>query len=97
MAEESPCCKCCKCRKCCKLCESDPHHPTPHTLECPTYDHDLRVAVKTLREAVFALRRAFEGSWNLRDPHDPEVSYSVDKWLEMRADRLDGVDSGRGL
>ena len=99
MSEEFPCCECC---------ESDPYHPDFHTIDCPTCDghkftpreliaHDREVAVKTLREAVFALRRAFEGSWNLRDPHDPEVSYSVDRWLEVRADRLDGVDSGRGL
>ena len=97
MSEEFPCCECC---------ESDPYHPALHTIDCPTCDghkftpreliaHDREVAVKTLREAVFALRRAFEGSWNLRDPYDPAVFYSVDRWLEVRADRFDRLDRGR--
>src|SRR5690606_22282699 len=46
--------------------------------------HDAEVArkvkVETLREAVADMRRAWEGSWNLRDPRDPEVAYSVDVW-----------------
>ena len=49
-----------------------------------------------LREAVVDMRRAWEGSWNLRDPRDPEVAYSVDVWLDRRADRIEkGSDDGR--
>lgn len=47
-----------------------------------------QIKAEALREAVADMRRAREGSWNLRDPRDPEVAYSVDVWLEVRADRI---------
>lgn len=49
---------------------------------------ERRAAERALREAVADMRRAREGSWNLRDPRNPEVAYSVDVWLEVRANRL---------
>lgn len=48
---------------------------------------------EALREAVRDARAAWEGSWNLRDPRDPDVAYSIDRWLEVRADRIEkGAD-----
>lgn len=46
-------------------------------------------AADGLREAAQAMRAAKEPyHWNLRDPRDPETSYSPDVWLEVRAERL---------
>ena len=52
-------------------------------------EHDKRVAARALRAAVGDMRARWEGHWNLRDPRDPEVSYSVDVWLEVRADHIE--------
>src|SRR5690606_40312794 len=43
---------------------------------------------EALRDAVRDMRTARNGSWNLPDPLDPEVAYSVDVWLEVRANRI---------
>ena len=43
---------------------------------------------EALRDAVRDMRAARNGSWNLPDPLDPEVAYSVDVWLEVRANRI---------
>lgn len=48
----------------------------------------VHVVAEALEEAATAMRAAWEGNWNLRDPQDPEVAYSVDRWLEVRAARL---------
>lgn len=59
-------------------------------------DGKAKWQAEALREAVVDMRRAWEGSWNLRDPRDPEVFYSVDVWLDRRADRIEkGSDDGR--
>ena len=51
---------------------------------------------EALREAVRDARATWEGNWNLRDPRDPDVAYSVDRWLEIRADRIEkGSDDER--
>src|SRR5690606_20259322 len=48
---------------------------------------------EALRDAVRDMRAAWRGSWNLHDPLDPEVAYSVDVWLEVRANRIEkGAD-----
>lgn len=54
--------------------------------------HDAQVAARALREVAFAVRHAWGGSWNLPDPEDPEVFYSVDRWIEVRADRIERGD-----
>lgn len=52
--------------------------------------HDREVAARALRKAVGGIRDYKEpGHWNLRDTADPEVSYSVDVWLEVRASRIE--------
>ena len=51
--------------------------------------HDRQAKAEVLREAVTDMRRDWPGHWNLPDPHDPEVSYSVDRWLEVRAARIE--------
>ncbi len=51
--------------------------------------HDREVKAEALREAVFEMRRLRQGHWNLPDPRDPDVAYSVDRWLEVRADRIE--------
>ena len=43
---------------------------------------------EALRDAARDMRTAWRGSWNLPDPLDPEVAYSVDVWLEVRANRI---------
>jgi hypothetical protein len=48
------------------------------------------IAAKALKDAVEEMRRARRGSWNLPDPEDPETFYSVDVWLERRADQIEG-------
>lgn len=55
-----------------------------------TQDEFALIKAETLREAAVDMRSAWEGSWNLRDPKNPESAYSVDRWLEVRADRLAG-------
>ena len=56
---------------------------------------DMRDAEKAkwqaeaLRDAARDMRAAWCGSWNLHDPLDPEVAYSVDVWLEVRANRIE--------
>lgn len=52
------------------------------------------IAAKALREASEDMWDCKKpGHWNLRDPHDPETSYSPDAWLEKRADRLEAGQS----
>lgn len=52
------------------------------------------IAAKALRDASEAMRRCKDaGHWNLRDPRDPEVSYSPDAWLSVYADRIERADS----
>lgn len=50
---------------------------------------DRLVRARALRDAVRDMRAARRGNWNLPDPLDPEVAYSVDRWLEVRADRIE--------
>ena len=52
-------------------------------------EHDAQVAARALREAAFAVRHSWDGSWNLRDPEDPEVFHSVDRWIERLADLIE--------
>lgn len=56
---------------------------------------EAEVKAEALREAARAMRAAWEGSWNLRDPRDPEAAYSVDRWLEVSAARIEKGE-GRG-
>lgn len=54
---------------------------------------DRQVRARALRDAVRDMRAARRGNWNLPDPLDPEVAYSVDVWLEVRANRIEkGTD-----
>ncbi len=48
-----------------------------------------QVKAEAVREAVKAIRGAWDDSWNLRDPEDPETAYSVDVWLSKYADRIE--------
>lgn len=54
---------------------------------------DRLVRARALRDAVRDMRAARRGNWNLPDPLDPEVAYSVDRWLEVRADRIEKADA----
>jgi hypothetical protein len=47
---------------------------------------------EALREAVMDMRKVWPGHWNLPDPRDPTISYSVDRWLEVRAERIEASD-----
>ena len=52
------------------------------------------IAAKALRDAIEAMRRCKDrGHWNLRDPRDPETSYSPDVWLGVYADRFERGES----
>ena len=48
-----------------------------------------QVKAESVREAVKAIRGAWDGSWNLRGPEDPDTYYSVDVWLSRYADRIE--------
>lgn len=62
----------------------------------PLVDVALAVAgpalrAEALRDAALLMRACKDvGHWNLRDPLDPESSYSPDRWLEVRADAEEG-------
>jgi len=48
------------------------------------------IAAKAMRDAVEVMRRCKDqGHWNLRDPRDPETSYSPDAWLSVYANRIE--------
>jgi len=47
---------------------------------------------EAVREAGVEMRKAWSGHWNLPDPRDPTISYSPDRWLEVRADRIEASD-----
>lgn len=48
--------------------------------------------LEALRDAATLMRRCKDPAhWNLRDPNDPEASYSPDRWLEVVADRREVV------
>lgn len=52
------------------------------------------IAAQALMDAVELMRRCKDpGHWNLRDPHDPETSYSPDVWLGVYADRIERGES----
>lgn len=76
-------------------CGHSSHEGDANHLEAAVVLHeaadDLRAegAARALREAAADMRCAWEGTWNLRDPLDPETAYSPDRWLEVRADRLE--------
>jgi len=49
-----------------------------------------KVKAEELREAASWMRRSKDsGHWNLRDPQDPGTSYSPDRWLDVRANRIE--------
>ena len=57
------------------------------------------VAANALRDAAEVMRRCKDwGHWNLRDPRDPETSYSPDVWLCIHAGRIERalIDTHRG-
>lgn len=56
---------------------------------------EQRGAIKALRDAANLSRTCWAANKNLRDPDNPEASYSFDRWLEVRADRLEGDDEQR--
>lgn len=46
-------------------------------------------AAQALRDAAEVMRSCKDpGHWNLRDPHNPEVSYSPDAWLCALANQI---------
>jgi hypothetical protein len=57
----------------------------------PEFDRWLAAyGARVLREAASWMRRSKDsGHWNLRDPQDPGTSYSPDRWLDVRADRIE--------
>lgn len=51
--------------------------------------HERAIKVEALRDHARLARNCWSANKNLRDPSDPDVSYSFDRWLEVCADEIE--------